>query len=112
MQTQFTMKKIVTLFAFVFLSIGIAQAQETKLPAKLTRTMLEKLDLNDKQEAKVIKITSNLQSKVDQIIQSSDLTRKQKNGVILKYAERERMNMQNLLTEAQYEKYMKLTGRN
>ena len=106
------MNKIYLLFIFVFLSIGISQAQETKLPAKLTSTMIEKLDLDDKQEARVNKITSNLQSIVDQKVQNSELNKNQTNAVILRFAERERMNMENILTKAQYEKYMKLTGRN
>lgn len=104
------MKKLLTLFAFTFLSIGITQAQENKVVSKLTTAMIQQLELDNDQEGKVTRIAFKLQSMSDKI-QSSGLSKEKIESKKIVYQNRERMNMKTLLTQEQYKKYLKLTRR-
>lgn len=105
------MKKLIAIFAFVVLGMTYAQAQQlSDVPEKLTETMIQELELNEQQTASVTKILSVMQPAMERL-QVSDLDDAAKATKLMSYADREKANMKNILTETQFVKYMKLTGR-
>jgi len=105
------MKKLLAIVAFAFLGLGIAQAQETTdVPASLSEAMIQELGLSPEQETSVNKIISLFQPAMEQI-ESSNLNAADKATKLSAYADREKMNMKNILTDVQFVKYLELTGR-
>lgn len=105
------MKKLIAIVAFTFLSIGISQAQQlSEVPSQLTETMITELGLNEQQSASVSKILSVIQPAMEKI-QVSDLDDVAKAKKLMSYANREKLNMKNILNDTQFVKYLELTGR-
>jgi len=105
------MKKLLAIFAFVLLGMTYAQAQQlSDVPEKLSETMIQELELNEQQSASVTKILSVMQPAMYKI-QVSDLDDTTKATKLMAYANREKLNMKNILTDAQFVKYLELTGR-
>ncbi len=105
------MKKLLAIVALAFLGMGYAQAQETlDVPGNLTETIIQELGLTAEQQASVTKIMSVFQPAMEQI-ENSNLNTTDKTAKLNAYADREKLNMKNILTDAQYVKYLELTGR-
>jgi hypothetical protein len=106
------MKKLLAIFAFILLGLTYVQAQETTLdvPAELTETIIQKLELTPEQTATVNKIKSYMQPAMQRIA-DSNLSDADKTKKINAYADREKLNMKNILTEDQFAQYLELTGR-
>ncbi len=105
------MKKLLAIFALTFLSLGYVQAQETQsVPADLTETIIEKLELTPAQKESVAKIMTVFQPAIEQI-KNSNLNPTDKATKLNAYLDREKTNMKNVLTDTQFVKYLELTGR-
>lgn len=105
------MKKLLAIFAFVLLGMTYAQAQQVSdVPESLTETMIKKLELNEEQLASVNKILSVMQPAM-QSLKNSDLNNSDNMRKLMNYADREKLNMKNILTDVQFTKYLKFTGR-
>jgi uncharacterized iron-regulated protein len=105
------MKKLLAIVAFAFLGMVYAQAQETPVvPADLTETMIQELELTAEQNGSISKILGIIQPAMENI-RNSNLNETDKAAKLIAYANREKLNMKNILTDTQFVKYLELTGR-
>lgn len=105
------MKKLLAIFAFTFLGMLYAQAQERPtVPSELTETIIQELGLTAEQNASVNKIILAYRPAMD-TIKNSTLSPADKAKKLNAFAEREKLTMKNILTDAQFIKYLELTER-
>jgi len=106
------MKKLIAIFAFVLLGMTYVQAQETELdvPAEFSETMIQELQLTPQQTASVNKILGVMKPAMENIA-NSNMSDADKTKKLNAYADREKLNMKNILTTEQFTQYLELTGR-
>lgn len=105
------MKKLLAIFAFALLGMTYAQAQEIpSVPADLSQAIISELGLSAEQTASVNKILTLTQPAME-TIKSSNLSAEDKSKKLKAYADREKLNMKNILTDTQFVNYLELTGR-
>ncbi len=112
------MKKIITILVLLVIGIGSMQAQDVLQKPTLSKkatvstaaqTIIKQLNLDERKTANVTKIIGAFEGMRQRIAQSSK-TPAQKAQALSDIEEREKLNLQNVLDDTQYAKYLELAS--